>query len=209
MATITDPKVIRQLNERLRPHAEQMIGIYTLMDRDESTIDSVQASIAEDATVIDDGITDPLPFTQAMYHDYANLADDLLSNGSDSAFQNALVKAQVRPIDLILSNLTAQSGESTSDDDRVRTLHNIVRPRSVVLRRLKHTIGDDLVVLPQVLSPYNDDDVIDDGRAETTNLTVDEVRTILNTGETAIGSTVNTDARRLAVVVAAHNPFGG
>lgn len=195
MATITDVNITNEINRRVRPRAESILGLNVVLADDYAVLSAVAAGLTPGSTVIDDGVPAPIPFTNDNFIAYTGLLNSLLTGGHDPDLQAAIAAAKVRPIDLIVSLLArSQEAPLSMTDIPARMLFERIRPRAKLLRKLNYEFANDIRVLGRLLSGLSPTDIIDDNRAAEgiAPLTVSQVNKLVAFAVSAVSADVNT-----------------
>lgn len=192
----TNQKLINEINIRMRQRAETLLGLYTIIQDDLS----VFPTIASSNEIINDGAIGPIDFTRQHYNDYVELLNIIVSAVSPELLQ-AVRRLQVRAIDVILSGM-GSSGNEIETDPLVSVLKNRIRPRSRQLRALRFIASNDVRVMTNLLTGLNDTEEI-----EGLNITVGEIRVIIDFLSGLINPEINTEERAMAIDAACVYPL--
>lgn len=195
-----------EVNRRIRPRCESLIGLQAILADDIAAMQSVDTSAMQPTDVIDDG-QGVIPFTKQSWDDYATLIQSSTALGEDANVQTLFAAAKVRPIDLIISNLSRSSTSELTGAAKV--LAERIRPRAELLRGVRYRLTNDSRILSVLIEGMDPADVIDDGRAaeEVSPLTVGLVQVFIGVVDSLTGATVNTDGAANAIDAACLNPL--
>jgi hypothetical protein len=163
MAIIKNEILTFQVNGRMRPRAEELIGLYTILPED--ILFMTEQNIVASQDIVDDGTTtSPIPFTNQHWYDYLELISLIVSAAnSNPVLISACRSLQVRGIDVILSNLSS-TGDTLGLSPTANILRNRIRPRAKIIRARRYLSNDDVRIMGPLLAQYDSQDLIDTGR---------------------------------------------
>jgi hypothetical protein len=188
-------RIAKQIREKIRPRAEQIIGVGVQLADDFRVLSEVAATLPNNSTEIDDGQNGPLPFLNSDFHAYLDLVDTLLI--AFASIEPTAKKIQVRPLASIINKYNPHDEPVT---DAASALQNRIRPMSAHLQRLRYQFEQDTILLDATLLGGMDTAAeIDEERGDDVKpILVSDALAIVNWGA-GLTSTVITPARSRAV----------
>lgn len=206
MAIIENAALAQEINRRMRPRAEQVIGLSVILQDDLAALSAL--GVEASADVIDDGAQGPIAFTRQHFVDYLGLVQALLAGGADATVMAAAQGLKVRSIDVIISGM-AGGADTTGLDPVAAALRSRIRPRAMQIRALRFQASNDVRVMGMILAGLDNADQVDDGRSGEGLAApyVWQLAALVGFLQAATGSGVNNEAAALAIDAACTIPL--
>ena len=206
MATITDPRVVKQIC-RWRTRAEQAAGLIAVSGQMLPILSAIPCAPGADI-INDDGMggAEPsqFPFTHDNYLALVGLFTAVAGLAQNAPAMAALDGLRVR----MVQNCAPQLPDVAQPTRLEEALHYLIRPVAPLIRAIRRTADDDARVTPRVITTYGlqSGDIIDEGYAGRT-VAVDHVLIMSQVLGQMCSGAVNTDAVADAIDAACTMPL--
>lgn len=203
MATITDSRLAKQVRERIRPRAEQILGMRTQLLDDIEVITPFLPS--DDAIVIDDGQPGPLDFRNSDFNRYVELVSglQLLYTG----ISEVIDKLKVRALGNIVRPYTPSDAIVS---DAASALRYRIRAMAPHIQKIRYQFEQDVAIVGEQIVGLTLTDIIDEERTDGVEpVTVGDVSALIGWAGQIIDPSVITTERARAVNAASLQPVFG